>query len=63
MRRFLIFLKKINFGFGKKDSKGEPLPMSTLGYSAGVGIWGFRKGAKPVFCLWEFSYYYEHPWI
>ena len=27
------------------------------------GIWGFRKGAKPDFCLSEFSYYYEHPWI
>jgi hypothetical protein len=26
-------------------------------------IWGFRKGAKPDFCLSEFSYYYEHPRI
>ena len=24
---------------------------------------GFRKGAKPDFCLSEFSYYYEHPRI
>ena len=27
------------------------------------GIWGFRKGGKPDYCLSEFSYYYEHPWI
>ena len=36
-------------------------------YSGGAGehpgIWGLRKGVKPDFCLLEFSYYYEHPWI
>ena len=27
------------------------------------GIWGFRKVAKPDFCLSEFSYYSKHLWI
>ena len=27
------------------------------------GILGFTNGAKPDFCLSEFSYYYEHPQI
>ena len=25
------------------------------------GIWGFTKGAKPDYCLLDFSYNYEHP--
>jgi hypothetical protein len=27
------------------------------------GVWGFRKGTKPDFCLSEFSHFSKHPWI
>ena len=40
--------------------------MGSAVFSGGCGtpgIWGFRKGAKPDFCLLEFSYYYKHPRI
>ena len=33
------------------------------GWESTPGIWGFRNGAKPDFCLLDFSYYYEHPRI
>ena len=33
------------------------------GGAGGAGIWGLREGAKPDFCLSEFSYYYDHPRI
>ena len=34
-----------------------------LGVPSTPGILGFTKGAKPDFCLSEFSYYYKHPRI
>ena len=34
-----------------------------LGMPVTPGFWGFRKGAKPDFCLSEVSYYSKPLWI
>ena len=49
----------------KKYKKYEKQYTFSAVFSGGAGgaIWGFRKGAKPDFCLSDFSYYSKHLWI